>query len=563
MLNIYEKVRSVSLSLLPRVPVKLFSGVKYIALALLMLICANSYAFVYGEHKRIGDNAFSILLKQCDKSASKFFFSSLGLNASSLKLSFLPTHGANVLTYGTINGLAGDHVDNPFSFFQQLADSTSKLSAILALHEEYLDHGFLAAPDKKLAKMDFRYVMLALGNKSHFYMYGKDLDHHLRTIKEDVILEGIDLDTAKAIAAFNKLNRSNPVNMYFSVHNMAIRLAAQAGKIRNEEPDKAAELIQKAILFNGFADHFLEDMFSSGHLIVNRSIFSSFTNTKALHDFYSEHGCMVTNRRGMVWKAYGDGYLSQGGEDQAVEAVHQSLKEVLEAFVTAKTSESIFKDSKILDQIPLPYSTDLRAYLPSKQITREAITASKTLPQRNFIRSRIANAIEVGRNTPSFNPNYLQATELRVNFGNFSKKYEYNQYGEKKGKLDYWHGYTASYSIGRIGDSKPEHPYESMQLLKAGLRSNYDLWLSNKRFIGITNYIETGLLFSKGQTQLAFVPSIGLQLGSLVNINYFNMPPALRIPLQWILPLQFRVGTLFSKGYKPTYFHSIDLTIAF
>ncbi|MFH6991632.1 hypothetical protein [Flavobacterium sp. FlaQc-48] len=545
------------------------SPIKAAVMSFLIIFSTKCHAYVYGEHKRIGDRAFAMFFTKSKRAKSTFFFSSLGVDSAHEALSFLSKGSSYPVTYGVLGGLSGDHVEDPLSLSEELLDQNSKLQSIFSLHEEYLANGFIAAPDKKLAKIDFRYVTLALTNKSHFYMYGKDLEYHLKSFDSDMVQKGLSADTEEAKAVFSKLNSTNSVLMYTTVHQMAITLADQAGKIYASDPAKAKELICKAILFNGFADHFLEDMFSSGHMVINRSIFSSFTNTKALHDFYSEQGTPVIRKDGVEWKAYGDGFLYKGGEDKVIEAVENSLEEVLIAFDKGAACLGTAQQSKILDLIPLPYNRHLNDSFPTERITMQGLGTRGMPEQRNFIRSRIANSIEFGRSTPLLSQNYLQGYEVRLNFGYFAGKYSYNKEGEKKGKLDSWYGYTLSYGWGKIGtisssgSLSPLGSYDEMKVIKGGLRSNFDVWISDNRFIGVNSYLETGLLFSKGRANPVFVPSVGIQLASLLKLNYYDMPAAVRIPLQLILPLQFRVGTLFSNGYKPSSFHSIDLTIAF
>lgn len=74
---------------------------------------------------------------------------------------------------------------------------------------------------------------------------------------------------------------------------VTIYLAELAGKYYHSAPERAGRYLHFAILYNGFADHYLQDSFSAGHPGVNRSVFQSIINDKAMHDFYSENGLMV------------------------------------------------------------------------------------------------------------------------------------------------------------------------------------------------------------------------------------------------------------------------------
>jgi len=74
--------------------------------------------------------------------------------------------------------------------------------------------------------------------------------------------------------------------------------------------------------------------------------------------------------------------------------------------------------------------------------------------------------------------------------------------------------------------------------------------------------MEAGLEFHGGKPYPVFVPSAGVHLGPLLNINYYNMPLWLRIPAQLIQPLEIRIGSVIGKG-KPAMFSGLDLNYVF
>ncbi|KRT15909.1 hypothetical protein ASU31_10380 [Pedobacter ginsenosidimutans] len=522
-------------------------------------------AYLYGEHKKIGDAAFTKFKLACANLPNgRFFFDALLDGTGSFENFGFLSDGGNPISYGVLNGLNGDHEVDPLLLKEHLRNRESVIQKIIAMHQSYIDQGQFAAPDGKLVALNMRYALLAVVNMAHFYLYGKDLRSQIAAFNPAWIKDA--QDESKVAAVFRKLEKTNALTMYVTVHLVAMDLAAQAGKIKEANPMQAKLLLQQAILFNSFADHFLEDAFSSGHLVVNRSPLASFTNNKALHDFYSMKGSMVVNRGGEVWKAYGDGSLAKSGTERVVEAVELSLSEVFEAYsgkvIKQTDSDSLLEFIKPLSLIPIPYNTDLDKVLPDSLITKDARNASQLLPERNFIRSRIGNSIVFGFNTRAFRSNYLQSGEFRLKFGLFSKRYEYNASGTKKGMLDYFNGYTLSYGFGNIGRFGSEQPRERVHLLKGGIRSNYDWWISDTRFLGFTSYLEGGLEFTGGKTKPVFVPSAGVQLGPLLKVNYYNMPLWLRIPAQLVLPLEVRIGSVIGNG-KPAMFSGLDLNYVF
>lgn len=538
----------------------------FLLIFLILVFPASVFAFTYGEHKRLGDEAFlHFRSAMAGLSGGDFFFNSLTERESQV-FGFLSPKGGNTISYGVLNGLSGDHEDDPLLLEKELTDKTSIVQQIISMHEEFMAKGFSAAPDSKLAALNFRYALLAMVNMSHFYVYGKDLHSQLNSFDPNWIKKLQDPSKTKEL--FKKLSRTNALTIYTTVHLLAMNLARDAGKIKATDPLKAETLIRHAILFNGFADHFLEDAFSSGHLVVNRSPLASFTNNKALHDFYSAHGSVVVNRRGEVWRAYGDGMLDQSEPDRIVLAVALSLQEVFEAYAGAEPlkmdTQSLLNGMKPLSLIPIPYNTDLKkGVFADSLLNIKAEKASQILPLRNFVRSRVGNSMVFGFNSRAFQGQYLDGGEFRLKFGLFGQRYEYNNQGTKRSMLDRWNGYTLSYGFGTVGRFAEKDYRSDVYLLKGGIRSNFDYWISDSRFLGFTSYMEAGLQFSRGKTSPVFVPSAGLQLGPLFKVNYYNMPLWLRIPAQLFLPLEVRIGSVIDGKSRPAFFSGLDLTYAF
>ena len=95
------------------------------------------------------------------------------------------------------------------------------------------------------------------------------------------------------------------------------------------------EGFEEAIYDSAFGDHFLQDSFASGHMGFNRPA-SSAAAAKVFHDEWNRRGRTVSNRRGEVWKTYGDGRLeteNREGRMHLLAAATESVYAVLAAFV--------------------------------------------------------------------------------------------------------------------------------------------------------------------------------------------------------------------------------------
>lgn len=549
----------------------------------LVLSCSNPvYGFVYGEHKRIGDLAFfNRMLYLKAHQGSRLLYRQLEhiTAAQSLNYSFpgLSAPGSLPITYGMINALSGDHQSNPVELQKQLTDPNSIIQKIIDLQQASLDKGLRAAPDGELVKADLNYALTAAVNLSHFYIYGKSFTEQLKDFNKEKIKQAVD---RAYLSDFVKgLSSTNAILTYTSLHLLAIDLAERSGKAAAADGETAAALLQNAIFINGFADHFLEDSFSAGHLVVNRTMLESFTNNKALHDFYSEHGTLVVNRKGEIWRAYGDGKFEEESTEgkRIVLAVEHSLQDLFDAFNGASDKPYIkfldrvpdIKEAQAnylidhlpaLNLVPIPYHTHLETLMPKEiAVTDSMRKANQLLYYRNFIRSRVGNSFVIGTQN-TFGGQNIAGFEFRLNAFNFSKKYGYNTDGGKKGMLDYWHGYTLAYHVLK---SRGVDPQRSITQVTLGLRSNFDYWLSEKRFLGLYSYMETGLEFEGRRTDVAFAPSLGIHLGSLLNLNYYNMPAWLRIPAMYLLPLKFRYSPVFTFTHRPVHFGAIELDLFF
>lgn len=578
---------------------------KKVILFLFIIFPTPLLAYKYGEHKAIGDKAFIQFLQRIgNQPLLASFLQYAGIVPDSIQHRYyfpsLTEGDKYLVSYGVLNGLSGDHESNPLLLEEQLRYRYSVLQRILALHEQYMAAGYPAAPDGKLTKIDFSYALQAAINISHFYEYKKSFFQQLRRFDKAQVKQCENPALVDDI--FRQLSNTNALNMYVTLHTLAIDLAEQSARLAKINDPGAGKLLYYAFLFNGFADHFLEDAFAAGHLVVNRTILASVTNNKALHDFYCKNGATVVNQKGEIWRAYGDGeydhthsswkqspslqnisYPIETPESaRVINAVTLSLQDLWNAYQQAytddrytpflqripddKASQAPFLIHHIpsLALVPIPYNSDLAAVMDSQTVITPAMQqANRPLYYRNFVRSRVANSLVVGINSNFTSNEYFRGIDFRFNVGNFANNYSLNSKGGKRGTFDYWLGYTASYSLVRSAAAQYKDNTWDVQQARVGVRSNFDLWITDRKFIGIYNYTEAGLEFSHHNTAFIFVPTIGLQLASLINLNYYNMPVWLRIPAQYFLPLKISYGAILSPNRATRYFSGLEMDIFF
>lgn len=134
------------------------------------------------------------------------------------------------------------------------------------------------------------------------------------------------------------------IKAYEAGHASAIAQAIYARGLASAEEKNAA--LEVAYAMNAFTDHFLTDMFSSGHLRVPRRQLYEQCSTASIagllanlmHDEDGRVGLVVYNKAGYRWKMLGDGFLyaasSQENARQVAKALEVSAGEVADAFRT-------------------------------------------------------------------------------------------------------------------------------------------------------------------------------------------------------------------------------------
>lgn len=138
------------------------------------------------------------------------------------------------------------------------------------------------------------------------------------------------------------------VTAYTVGHQYALNTALRAYQKKQQgEIDDAIKLLELAYAQNAFANHYLTDSFSSGHMRVpRRAIAQDIMLPKILnllianimHDEDNEHGLNVVNAEGSSWIAYGDNYLYRPEAEQQrgimLDAMQRSADSIYQTFNT-------------------------------------------------------------------------------------------------------------------------------------------------------------------------------------------------------------------------------------
>jgi hypothetical protein len=244
------------------------------------------------------------------------------------------------LTYGQIVALGGDFYgipDKPISDGANDLERRTRFSDAYASLETLPDSGAEALSILKTMQTEVNAVAAAIANglqpSSAYDSLGDSLSRqwalitHGRYLK--LALTNWDHFGAHAVAA------------YTAGHAVALATASQA--FTQTDPNKKNEMEMRAYAQNAFADHYLSDLFSAGHVRTPRrelhyaSVVSLTGDvlSRYMHDEDCHYGLNVTNLNGISWKMYGDKRLLDSVNDYNLRVVEQAVQASVNEIYTA------------------------------------------------------------------------------------------------------------------------------------------------------------------------------------------------------------------------------------
>lgn len=346
-------------------------------------------AGAFGEHKLIGDSALRIvtLPDGVDQLFDKH---------GSLKLPH-----KQKFTYGDLCGLAADHTSTSNDLHALLQKHSSKLSYVLQVQHNAMHQGAMSAANSDVLMVDPHYLPLALKNYSHFYNFGDSFSDHLEAVSWAEVEQLCD-------GADHTLMHTNALAKYAMLHEAARCIAHEAGKARAQEHDDWAAKLLRAIIMNAFADHFLQDAFAPGHVVLRRTVLGSYLTDLNVHDYYNRAGLEFINANGDKWMAYGDDNMSKEAANlgMAVKANSHSLAELFDAFsegvrngrlrtVRSTELQELLDHHKALRFVPIPYNSgrDIEQIFPDAD---QDLLSLNQLDHQGPVVSRLGLAIVGG-----------------------------------------------------------------------------------------------------------------------------------------------------------------------
>ena len=290
--------------------------------------------FEGGEHTAIGDNTWL-----------RFAADAPPIAASQVEL-HLPNGLA--LTYGRVVALGGDFYgipDRPISEGASAVERVQRFSAAfnsLAVLPASKDEArqILAVMQKEIVAT---HQAIRDGKQPHeaYDALGDTLSEEWNRITGggSVVSPMLPLGRYLKLAANNADHFGEWAKLaYIAGHSAALEQARLAHGSADTQP------LELAYAMNAFADHYLTDLFSAGHLRVPRKQLAAVVTpsdlgsliTRFMHDEDSKFGLNVRNARGEQWHAYGDkryfDTVDQRNRQQVQRAVQSSADEIFACY---------------------------------------------------------------------------------------------------------------------------------------------------------------------------------------------------------------------------------------
>ncbi|HZY04625.1 MAG TPA: hypothetical protein VFF02_14125 [Anaeromyxobacteraceae bacterium] len=292
------------------------------ALLAAALLPAPAGAWIYPEHRDIAVAAIA-RLKPADRDALERLWAE-ARRGHEARLCEKPSEGDQGLRPGCIDfaalpAIAGDHACSPRQLMEtalgsdwilgvaRVAAETKEALATAESRPQKLQRW--ATSNLEFQRVDKEYATRAGGNNAHFLLprTGNDLGEFLKaSTKEDAPL--------------------NALGLYIQYHLAALSHAQRLAATRPGE--EHAELARQVVALEGFALHWIEDLYAAGHAA---GTWGSAAWRKGTHDYYCEFGMDTSSWRDEPIVAYGDAYMRPADVERAAAALATAMGQLAAA----------------------------------------------------------------------------------------------------------------------------------------------------------------------------------------------------------------------------------------
>ncbi len=283
----------------------------------------SAAAWIYPEHRNIAVAGVQKL-----PPADRAIFDGLWSEArGALPARLCPTPSAGdqglapaCLDFAAFPAMSGDHSCSPKEVAERTlgSDWILKVARVAAETQDNLDRSrdrdqtlnAIATSNLELQAADPEYVSRAGANNAHFLLPRVDNDASAYT--RSAVKEGAPL---------------NAMGMYLQYHMAALELAQRYAANPPPPAERPAAAL-RILVAEGYALHWLEDTFASGHVV---GTWGSDAWRKGTHDYYNEFGHDGATWGGEPIILFGDSFMRDSDLRRASDAVVHSLEQLVAA----------------------------------------------------------------------------------------------------------------------------------------------------------------------------------------------------------------------------------------
>jgi hypothetical protein len=303
----------------------------------------QTYAWVYPEHREIALRAIQKLNPQQRAVLDRLWSAARSGHESRLSLTPLDlTSGErpSTIDYAAWPAIAADHSCSAAGMLHAILESDwiMEVAAVSAQLKTDLSRSGVERQDRtnalrrsdlSLLRVDPEYASRAGANNVHFLLSRPYTETDEKSYVETCLATGCEL---------------NAIGVYAWYHLSALQKAFRLSK-GGLTVEETSSLALGALADEGFALHFLEDVFAAGHVAGTRG---DASQRKGTHDYYNEKGLEVHTWEGKSMVLKGDAWMREEDAARASDVVRASLQQFLEISEGKVTSTSFRSKGEFL-----------------------------------------------------------------------------------------------------------------------------------------------------------------------------------------------------------------------
>lgn len=321
------------------------------------------------------------------------------------------------LDYAAWSGIGGDHSMSGddmanivlySDWIMEVANITARLQVGLEKARNRSERvSEVRDSDIKLLRADPDYVTRSGKNNGHFLLALA----HVNTRPEDYFA-----------LCHKEGTEPNSVGIYTWYHASALQKAARLHETGLTPAERSA-LALAALADEAFAQHFLEDSFTSGHVA---GLWGDAANRKGTHDYYNEAGIKVDTWQGMQHVLMGDATMREEDIGWTSEAVKKSLEQLIDA-ASGKIRVNFLSGGPVV-AAPDTFNVSKALAMPSRPLAPEITTLCDTVLMATPIPGLIAGLGEMPRFRSEMGPFIGLSAATSFNYLN-NAFFSYQNYG--------------------------------------------------------------------------------------------------------------------------------------